>query len=381
MMRIVVALLVGLVAAPTFAHKPSDAYLTLDRDGVVLSGQWDIALRDLDNALSLDANGDGEITWGEVRAKHAEIAAYALDRLRVASTGNVCPLAVTAHAIDAHTDGAYAVLKLAGRCAQSGPTLTIDYRLFFDLDPQHRGLLNFVENGNSTSIVFGAENPHRVVGSNTTTPLIQFACYLDEGIWHIWLGFDHILFLVSLLLPAVLVRQNSGWRPVQSFRAAFIDVAKIVTAFTLAHSITLSLAVLGVISLPSRWIESAIALSVVLAALNNVFPIVARGRWVAAFGFGLVHGFGFAGALQDLGLPSGSLALSLAGFNIGVEIGQLAIVAIFLPIAFALRNTWTYRRVLMAGGSATIATIAGVWLVERAFDLPLFAAVATEIPR
>src|SRR5437660_1231722 len=378
MIRLVVTLLCALLAGPVLAHKPSDAYLTLDRDGVALSGQWDIALRDLDNALSLDANGDGEITWGEVRAKHADIAAYALDRLQAASGGSRCPLAVTSHAIDTHTDGAYAVLKLTGRCTQSGPTLAIDYRLFFEIDPQHRGLLNLVENGNSTSIVFGAENSRRVVGGNAT-PLIQFASYLDEGIWHIWLGFDHILFLVSLLLPAVLVRRHSEWRPAQSFGAAFVDVAKIVTAFTVAHSITLSLAALGVISLPSRWIETAIALSVVLAALNNLFPIVARGRWIAAFGFGLVHGFGFAGALQDLGLPSGSLALSLAGFNIGVEIGQLAIVAIFLPVAFALRSTWTYRRVLMAGGSAAIATIAGVWLVERAFDVPLFAAIAMEI--
>jgi hypothetical protein len=111
-------------------------------------------------------------------------------------------------------------------------------------------------------------------------------------------------------------------------------VAKVVTAFTLAHSITLSLAALGVVSLPSRWIESAIALSVVLAALNNLMPVVASGRWLAAFAFGLLHGFGFAGALQDLGLPTSGLALSLAGFNIGVELGQLAIVAAFLPFAY-----------------------------------------------
>src|SRR2546429_3543778 len=120
----IVTLLCALLAAPAFAHKPSDAYLTLDRDRVALSGQWDIALRDLDNALSLDANGDGEFTWGEVRAKHAEIAAYALDRLGIASGGSPCHLALTSHAIDSHTDGAYAVLKLAGRCAQSGPALT-----------------------------------------------------------------------------------------------------------------------------------------------------------------------------------------------------------------------------------------------------------------
>jgi hypothetical protein len=104
-------------------------------------------------------------------------------------------------------------------------------------------------------------------------------------------------------------------------------------------------------------------------------PVVARGRWLAAFGFGLLHGFGFAGALQDLGLPTSSLALSLAGFNLGVELGQLAIVSLFLPVAFALRATLGYRRVVLAGGSVAIAIIAGVWLVERAFDVPLLAAV------
>jgi hypothetical protein len=225
-------------------------------------------------------------------------------------------------------------------------------------------------------VVLSAETPTRIVGGTASGPLVQFATYVHEGVWHIWLGFDHILFLVSLLLPAVLARRNGAWRPAVSFRAAFVDVAKIVTAFTIAHSITLSLAALGVVSLPSRWVESAIALSVVLAALNNLFPVVANGRWIAAFGFGLIHGFGFAGALSDLGLPSGSLALSLAGFNIGVELGQLAIVAVFLPLAFALRATFAYRRVFLAGGSAVIATIAGVWLVERAFDLPLFGLLA-----
>ena len=224
--------------------------------------------------------------------------------------------------------------------------------------------------------MFSADRPRQIVGGESGGPLAQFAAYVHEGIWHIWLGFDHILFLLSLLLPAVLVRRDGKWQSAPDFRAAFWDVAKIVTAFTLAHSITLTLAALGIVSLPSRLVESAIALSVVLAALNNVFPVVARGRWIAAFAFGLLHGFGFAGALADLGLPAGSLALSLAGFNIGVELGQLAIVSVFLPVAFALRATWTYRRVVLAGGSAVIAAIAGVWLVERAFDVPLFAALA-----
>ncbi len=180
---------------------------------------------------------------------------------------------------------------------------------------------------------------------------------------------------MSLLLPAVLVRRDARWQPAASFRAAFVGVAKVVTAFTAAHSVTLSLAALGVVALPSRWVESAIALSVVLAALNNLRPLVGESRWVAAFAFGLVHGFGFAGALQDLGLPSGSLALSLVGFNVGVELGQLALVAAFLPLAFSMRASSAYRRGVLAGGiGRVIAAIAMVWFVERAFDVPVFAA-------
>jgi hypothetical protein len=371
---IIVAL--AMLCAPALAHKPSDAYLTLERDGASITGQWDIALRDLDNVLGLDANGDGDITWGELRAREADIAAYALGRLAVSSAGEACPLTVEAHLVDSHTDGTYAVMRLAGRCAEPGPTLAIDYSLFRGVDAQHRGLLNYVEHGTSRSYVLGADTSRQIVGGDSGGALRQLATYVHEGVWHIWLGFDHILFLLSLLLPAVLVRRNDAWMPASSFRASFLDVAKVVTAFTAAHSITLSLAALGVVALPSRWVESAIALSVVLAALNNVFPVVSGGRWMAAFGFGLLHGFGFAGALQDLGLPTQGLALSLAGFNVGVELGQLAIVAVFLPIAFVLRDTVAYRRVMLRFGSAAIATIASVWLVERVFDVPVFAALA-----
>lgn len=365
-----------LVALPAFAHKASDAYVTLEREGAALSGRFDIALRDLDNALGLDVDGDGDITWGEVRTREADIAAYALPRLRVSSGGERCTLVPTGWQIDTHTDGTYAVLRLRGICPHPGPTLAVDYRLFAGLDPQHRGLLNFVENGESHSVVFGADAPQRIVGGESDRWLRPFATYLNEGVRHIWTGFDHVLFLLSLLLPAVLWRNARRWESARSFRVAFVDVAKVVTAFTLAHSITLTLAALSIVVLPSRWVESGIALSVVLAALNNLFPLVRNGRSLAAFGFGLLHGFGFAGALHDLGLPAGSLALSLAGFNLGVEAGQLAIVLPFLPLAFALRSTWTYRRLVLGGGSAAIAAVATVWLVERAFDVGVFSALA-----
>ena len=152
---------------------------------------------------------------------------------------------------------------------------------------------------------------------------------------------------------------------------ALWGVLRIVTAFTLAHSITLTLATLGVVSLPTRMVEATIAASVVVAALNNVFPLFTGRRWTVAFGFGLVHGFGFASVLADLGLPQGALALALVGFNLGVEAGQLAIVAVFLPLAYALRRTVLYRQGVRIAGSLSIAALAGVWFAERAFNLKL----------
>ena len=367
-------LALSIMALPAVAHKASDSYLTLTRThsgSAAVSGRWDIALRDLDNAMTLDGNGDGDITWGEVRAKREQIAAYALARLTVASGAADCTVTAGGQQIEQHSDGAYIVLVLAGNCPRPGPALSVEYRLLFDIDPQHRGLLQYVEAGVARSVIFGVDSPRQTLGNAETDAFEQLRQYVREGVWHIWLGFDHILFLLSLLLPAVLLRRGGAWVPAPGFRAAAIDVAKIVTSFTVAHSITLTLATLSVVSPDSRWIESGIALSVVLAALNNVFPVVRHGRWAAAFGFGLIHGFGFASALNDLGLPTGALALSLFGFNVGVELGQLAIVALFPPVAFGFRNSWAYRRALLAGGSLAIAAIAGVWLIERAFNVSL----------
>lgn len=352
-----------------YAHKPSDSYLVLSVKGNKIAGQWDIALRDLDFAIGLDANGDGAITWGEVRAKHSDISAYAMSRLQLSAQGNACPAHATGHLVDDHTDGAYAVLRFEAECSAIAETLLARYGLFFDIDPQHKGLLRLQYQGTSSTGIFSPEQATQQFSLNQPSRLGQFFAYGREGVWHIWIGFDHILFLLALLLPSVVSRQQKNWQAVNAFEPAFWTVLKIVTAFTVAHSLTLSLAALGIISLPSRWVESIIAASVVMAALNNVFPLFGERRWVMAFVFGLIHGFGFASVLTDLGLPSDALVLALVGFNLGVEAGQLAIVAAFLPIAFALRRSWFYQRIILLGGSASIAILAMVWLVERAFDL------------
>ncbi len=361
-----------LLPSPALAHKPSDSYLSLKVEARQVTGQWDIALRDLEYAIGLDADGNGEITWGELRAKHADIASYALARLKVQTGTEDCPLRATTQLVDDHSDGAYAVLRFEGECVRAADALDIRYSLFFDFDTQHKGLLKLDSASGTLTGVFSADRGEQKFELRTRTLLEQFIDFGREGVWHIWIGFDHILFLLSLLLPAVLVASRHGqWQASPRFTPVFWDVLKVVTSFTVAHSITLSLAALEVISLPSRLVESTIALSVVLAALNNVRPVIAEKRWMMAFLFGLVHGFGFASVLADLGLPRDALLLALVGFNLGVEAGQLAIVAAFLPLAYALRSTNFYRRGVMTGGSLLIALIALVWMLERVFDLSI----------
>jgi hypothetical protein len=364
-------LVLALLAAPAWAHKPSDSYLTLEASGRHIDGRWDIALRDLDMAIGLDEDGNGELTWNEVRARHPAIAAYALSRLRVSSGGQACPLHVAEQLLDDHSDGAYSVLRLRGDCGADVRLLDIDYRLLFDIDPQHKGLLQLRHDGHVSTAIFASDSPRQVVRVEGASGWRQFGDYVRHGIWHIWIGLDHILFLLSLLLPAVLVYRDGAWQGGATFRAATVDVLKIVTAFTLAHSITLTLATLGLVSLPSRLVESAIAASVALAALNNLWPILHGRRALVAFGFGLIHGFGFASVLLDLGLPKAALLVSLVGFNLGVEIGQLAIVALFLPLAFLARDTLAYRKGIFNGGSLAIALLALVWLAERGLDVKL----------
>jgi HupE / UreJ protein len=367
------ALLLALLSAPALAHKPSDSRLSLgasDAHGRI-EGRWDIALRDLEEAVGLDADDDGVITWGELRRRHADIAAYALARLRIEADGRPCTLQAGEQLVDEHSDGTYTVLPLQIACAAAPKALRIGYSLLADIDAQHRGLLTLHTGGGTRSALLQPQAEAQRFELAQPGRLQQFGAYLAEGVWHIWIGFDHILFLLSLLLPAVLAWVPPRWLPVNRFAPACWDVVRVVTAFTVAHSITLSLATLQWLSLPSRAVESAIAASVLLAALNNLRPLVLGRRWLVAFGFGLIHGFGFASVLAELGLPDDSLLLALLGFNLGVEAGQLAIVLVFLPLAFALRNTWLYQRVVFTGGSLAIALLSAAWFAERALNLEL----------
>ena len=260
----------------------------------------------------------------------------------------------------------------AGGMSGMDRVIEINTAIAFRIDTNMHGLLRLEHNGRSDVVAFDSQRPaHRFELGQPAGRWARWLTFVGEGLWHIWMGFDHILFLVALLLPAVLRREANRWMGVERFRSAFMNVFKIVTAFTVAHSITLSLSALGMVQLPTRLVEPIIAASVALAASNNLWPWFRSKGWLVAFSFGLIHGFGFANVLIELQLVGGVLALALVGFNVGVELGQLAIVVVFLPLAFGLKQSWFYQTLTLKVGSMLIVLIALTWMIERLFGLQL----------
>jgi len=350
------------------AHKPSDSYLRLVGGGASLSLQWEISLKDLEMLVGLDSDRDRNITWGELKAKRDVIAAHALGHLQLVGDGQEAQLVMEDLLFSEHSDGGYAVLVLGTGLPGDVESLEIRYDLLFAVDPTHRGLVHYQNGGDSSHYLISPDTEALVFGTAPVSPWRTFFVYVREGVWHIWIGVDHILFLVCLLLPAVLFRGGKSWQPVESFWQACGTTVKIVTVFTLAHSITLWLAASGHVTLPSRFVEATIAFSIIVVAINNLYPILPLSGWMIAFLFGLIHGFGFANVLMDLGLSSGALAISLFGFNLGVELGQMAIVLVVLPLAFLMRITTFYRRFVFQGGSILIGIMALIWLYERVWN-------------
>jgi hypothetical protein len=313
----------------------------------------------------------GEPAWAELRAQAPALRALFSERVAFANGEDPCALSLADDWVERPGGREYVLLRFHALCPQPVAALRIHYDLLFDLDPKHRGFFA-VDDAYQTSVgVFTAGQTEVRFGVRQLDRWRQFSDYLREGIRHIWSGVDHLLFLIALLLPAPLVASARGLVPRETFGAVVREVLKVVTAFTLAHSITLSLAVLGALRLPGRWVEAAIALSVFAAAWNNLRPFLPGRAWMLAFGFGLVHGLGFAGALSQLGLPRQAKGLALLAFNLGVEAGQLAIVALVLPTIFAARRTRAYQPLVLRVGSLLIAWVAAIWLIERVFGFEL----------
>jgi len=355
------------------AHTPSETYLSVQVDGTNLTARWDVALRDLHQGMGLDSTKVPANRSEELQAREEALALDVAAGLEIRADSNLVQLTVTDYTTLPLNDVEYARLIFAGAGVNGRiRVVEINAGSVFRVDTNMHGLLRVENAGRVDAVAFNQNAPsHAFQLASNEGRLERWMTFIWEGVWHIWIGFDHILFLMALLLPAVLKREKREWRGVDSLKPAFMNVLKIVTAFTVAHSVTLTLAAFDLINLPTRLVESVIAASVAVAAANNLWPMTQGKSWMMAGGFGLIHGFGFASVLGDLGLESANLAAALVGFNLGVEFGQLVIVGLFLPWAFALRGTALYQTGVVKIGSSLIIVIALLWMAERMFGMSL----------
>ena len=374
-----------------YAHAPEQSYVFLRFQENTISGRFEITTDDLNEVLDLYLKRG--LSKEDLAPHLTKIQEYVLENSSFSSKehGEYKVKFTEPSILRGGGLGDYVQLNFALEGVKEIPEkLDIRYEAIFDRLPKHQGLAVIAydwkkgihDNEAVPTLFFSANNTkQQLPTSKSASILVGFLSMIRLGIWHIWIGFDHILFLFALLLPAVLMARSENdlpfesgqkglWKPVGKFKPALINVIKIVTCFTIAHTITLSLASLEIISLPSRFVESIIAISIALAAIHNIRPLAIGKEWVIAFIFGLFHGFGFAGVLAERGFGGEYLVWTLLGFNIGVEVGQLAIIILIFPVLFVLRKTFLYRKILLFG-SIFLISISVYWFIERAFDINL----------
>ncbi len=353
-----------LAGGPAAAHANGASYLRIvsDDEYSQLAATWDVDAADLQLPLELDADGDGAITAAEILARRPAIAQFVAPRLVIQRGGEVCRLSVgdlSRLERDAQT---FVRLQLDAECPRPG-AVEVSTDLYFG-SPGYSALLDVRTShggfGSVLSMGHAAWTEPSV--DSWTESLLRF---VREGFRHVLIGYDHIAFLMLLLLPSVLRRTDAGWSAAARPREVVMGLVRIVTAFTVAHAITLGLAATGTVRIPTEPIEIAIAASIIVAGLLNLVPAASRWRLRLAFGFGLIHGFGFANALRGIGADGVPIAPMLAGFNLGVEAAQLAIVALTLPVLWLLSRTARYARQVMPALSAVTAMIGAFWLAGR----------------
>lgn len=379
MKALVVTLLLSFLvvnASVVNAHELSSGYLTLNAGKEnTFSGELLLKPDDIGQVAGLDTNGNGALTWGEIHQNLPLLESYIANVLSIRVDDSPCEISLNMPNIRSVSAESYLVSPIQIMCESAG-TLGIHYDGIFEHSPTHKLLVsvnlagqsgsrtqNSTENTSVTSVL-DVDNRSVTYDAVTTSLTALFISLVYEGVWHIFIGIDHILFLVATLLTVNLVREQKQWQKEPSTSRILKHTVILVSAFTLAHSITLTATALNFIALDSRLVELGIAISVLLTALNNIYPLIVR-LGIITFAFGLLHGMGFASVFADLNAQSNNLVLSVAAFNIGVEVGQLAIVAVLLPLLLWLRHFAFYAKTLMPLLSSVIAIIAINWTIQR----------------
>jgi hypothetical protein len=380
-MRPLLLMLLLLLALPSQAHKVGESYLFVSAVDGKVTGQVQVRLADLERTAALRDQVSVDMSQPQADAVAPALLSYLQRHIAIHANGHALvldfqpPVVRAIDGLGIYLTVGYNSLPVAD--AEIPATLELDWSMIFDDVTEHRSLVvvQYSDYSGQTNFANGIaatlDSNHRqaTIDLDKTFPWKNFVKFVHSGTEHILFGLDHVLFVIALLVQAVVVRRGGRWVPVDNFRQGLVKLFKVVTLFTLAHSITLSLAVLGVLSLSSRLVESVIAASIAVVALNILIPIFKERIGWMGFAFGLFHGLGFAGNLNYLGLARGSLAIPLAGFNVGVELGQLAIVVLLFPLLYWLSRRDFYIPMVLKPGSGLIAVAALLWLTERMFDI------------
>jgi hypothetical protein len=399
---VVLAVLVVLGQAnPASAHRNDESYLYLDVGDSNLSGRVEMPYRDMRSVLGLQIAGSADELLAEFEANLEMLQTYADDNTSLGAAGAVwrldfdgVELLFEDQGSDANGLG-YVVLPFTVELTEATvpQVLEVTFTPFLE-EISDRNNITLVSNDwkrgvfeeeTNELLIHTADSPSGTIDLGDASQWTNFRASIDLGVDHIRTGPDHIFFILVLLLPAVLVLVAGRWRPSPSFRYSLLRIVFVATMFTIAHSITFTLAGLDYLPLPpSKLTETVIALSIALAALHNLRPIFGHKEWLFAFVFGLFHGMGFAGLVEDLDINRTTQLVSLLGRNVGIEIAQLIIIVLTFPLLFLLRRT----RVYMPGFtlvSIGLAVLSAMWVIERVFEVNLhvngFVDAALEWPR
>ncbi len=361
--------LIAALAVPALAHQSSVKYTDLTVDGDRVAVALTIAPADATGPLGLP--DDAKPTIADVLAAGDKVSAYIATWFSVALPSGASCGAINPKA-GPDADNNFVVVTWTITCPETIDQLALDFTRFFAVDQRHEAILTVHEPDQQVDpIVVRAQGPKLTVRAGTSSSVADWVGY---GMDHIYGGIDHVCFVLALLLVVVLMRGEDRRWQVRSPIAALRSTAAIVTAFTVAHSISLISASLGWIHLPSRLVESMIAASIIYTAVENVIKPDVKWRFALTFAFGLVHGLGFASMLEEL-LPPTNVIVPLVSFNIGVEIGQLTIVAVALPVFWGLARVLgadRYRRIVLAVVGTPLVLVGIKWLIERVFDVTTF---------
>ncbi|MFD0982672.1 HupE/UreJ family protein [Tropicimonas aquimaris] len=366
-------------ASASQAHARDENYVWINVETDRLSGRFEIAFDDLRDRLGIAIPEEQDAREAAVRENAAEIQRYIDENFDFLIDGAELQVIFGEAGLAPGAETRFA--SFAFETAPIDPPDQIEIRneiLLSWESPLYRSLI-VAEYDRKRGLTHPQDHVVQVYGPNKTLQTLDFTNletiltpreFVWQGILHVIAGPDHVLFLAALLLSAVMrMAPPRHWEPAEGMGKVAWNAFWVITLFAVAHSATLALTVLGILQPNIQLIESLIALSIVVVALNNLFPVLDSGRWLMIVFFGLFHGMGFASAMSDLQFRLVEPVKILLNFNVGIEIGQLIILFLLLPLFYMIRKTAFFRRWIFQGGSLVIAAIAGYWTIIRGLGL------------